>query len=286
MKTNLFILFFALFIAGPAFAQQGAQQFEKFNLQGYDEAGSKSWDVKGDTAQVEGDTVHINKVDANHYGEQKVNLTAEKGELNKASGNIHLEKDVVITAKDNGGQLKTDYLDWDKNKDLVKTDAPVVITNSQQGMTATGTGLEAHPNMQTAKMQEDVTVKVNNAETKDQTITITCDGPMELDQKNNKATFSKNVVAVQGDRTIKSDLMEVYFDPEAKTIKEAVCTGHVKSIQGGNSTDSEKAVYNGADQKLTLIGKPKLIMVTGGEGNKDILPSLKGKKAKKDTLPK
>lgn len=273
MKKTFFVLFVFLF-ALPAYAQQGAQQFEGFNLQGYTDAGTKAWDVKGDTAQVEGNLVNINNVDANHYGQQPVNLTAAKGQLNKENGSVHLERDVVITSQNGGGQIKTDYLDWDKNNDIVKTDAPVVITDPSQGLTATGTGLQAHPNLQTAQMQQDVTVTVKNQKAQIQTITITCDGPMTIDQLKNKATFNKNVVAVEASRTLKADLMEVYFDPVTNKIKEAVCTGHVQMIQGGNVTNSEKAVYNGADQTLTLVGQPKLIMMTGDKG---IMPALNNK---------
>lgn len=272
---RIFLILFLFFLTEVAvYAQQGAQQFEKFNLQGYTDSGAKSWDVKGDTAQVEGDIVQMQNVEANHYGEQPVNLTAQTGQLNKTSGNVHLEKDVVITAKDSGGTLTTDYLDWDKKNDLVKTDAAVVINDPSQGMTATGIGLKAHPNLQTAQMNEDVKVTVKNEKTQTQTIMITCDGPMEIDQKKSKATFTKNVVAVETDRTLKADLMEVFFDPVTNKIKEAVCTGNVQILQGGNVTFSEKAVYNGTDQTLTLVGRPKLIMETGGKG---IMPSLKEK---------
>ena len=260
-----------------AFAQQGAQQFEKFNLRGYTDSGAKSWDLKGDTAQIDGNMVNINNVDANHYGEQQVNLTAAKGKLNKDSGNVHLEKEVVITSQE-GSQLKTDHLDWEKNKDTVKTDAPVVITNSTQGMIATGVGLEAHPTLQTAQMKEDVKITVKNDKTQAQTVTITCDGPMEIDQKKNKATFTINVVAVETDRTLKTDLMEVFFDPDTHQIKEAICTGNVEMVQAGNVTHSQKAVYNGTDETLTLLGRPKLIMVTGDKG---MMPGLNDKKKDK-----
>ncbi len=266
--SGLLFLFFAL----PVCAQQGAQQFEKFNLQGYTDAGAKAWDVKGDTAHVDGNLVNINNVDANHYGQEPVNLTAAKGQINKENGNVHLEKDVVITAQ-KGSQLKTDYIDWEKGKNIVKTDAVVVITDPAQGMTASGVGLSAHPSLQTAQMQQDVKVTLKNDKSHDQTLTISCDGPMEIDQKKNKATFSKNVVAVQTDRTLKADLMEVFFDPVTNKIKQAVCTGHVQMIQAGNITNSEKAVYNGTDETLTLLGRPQLIMVTG---DKQMLPGLNG----------
>lgn len=261
-------------LAFPAYAQQGAQHFEGFNLQGLTDSGEKSWDIKGDTAQIEGSTVKIENVNANHYGEQEVNLTADKGQLDKDSGNVHLEDNVVITQKKDGGQLKTDYLDWDKNKDIVKTDAPVTITDPKQGLITTGKGLEAKPNLKVAQINEDVTLNVESKKPDVRKITITSDGPMKIDQKANKATFEKNVVAVDMDRTLKADLMEVFFDPVTNKIKEAICTGNVVIIQGGNTTHSEKAIYNGLDQTLTLVGRPKLILETQGEGS---MPSLKKK---------
>lgn len=253
-------------------AQEGAQQFEKFQLQGYTEGGAKAWDVKGDTADVKGSLIDLTNVDANHYGEQDVNLKAKKGQMDKESGNIHLEKDVVITSE-TGSQLTTDYLDWHKNDDLVTTEAIVTITDA--AMTAVGKGLEAHPGLKTAEMKEDVTVTVNTQPKNPdggQIVTITCDGPMEVDHKNSKATFNKNVVAVETDRILKADIMEIFFDPQSNQIKEAVCTGHVEIIQGGNTTHSDKAVYSGADQKLTLTGRPRLIMLMEG---KDAIPAFK-----------
>jgi len=280
MRLILTLILFFVTTAAPAGAQEGAQQFEKFNLQGYTDGGAKSWDVKGDTAQVEGDIVKMQNVEANHYGPpgQQVNLTAQSGQLNKTSGSVHLEKDVVITAQASGGTLTTDYLDWDKKNDLVKTDAAVKITDPSQGMTATGTGLKAHPNLQTAQMNEDVTVIVKDEKTQIQKVVITSDGPMEIDQKKSRATFSKNVVAIEADRTLKADLMEVFFDPVTNRIKEAVCTGNVQILQGGNVTHSDKAVYNATDQTLTLVGRPKLIMEMNG---KSLMPSLKDSKDKK-----
>jgi len=267
MKT-VFLILLALFAGGGADwarADNSGQQFQGFNLQGYTDDGKKAWVVNGDKADISGSDIKISNVDAESYGDEKVNLTAETGTINQTSGNIHLEKDVVITSE-RGAQLLTDSLDWSRNEDLVETNDDVVITN--QGLTATGKGMKARPGLKTAQIHEDVTVTMDTAPkaAEPKTVTITCDGPMVIDQAKAVATFEKNVVAVQEDQTLSADRMEVYFDEANQKIKEMICIGHVVIVRGENTTYAEKAVYNGAEQKLVLSGRPKLILVTEGSG--------------------
>lgn len=262
VMVGLLVLGFPLF----AFAQENAgQKMEGFNLEGFGENGQKAWDVKGTTADILGQKIEISDVDANHYGEKKVNLKAQKGTVDKASGDVVLEKDVVITA-DDGSQLKTDFLNWEKEKNTVSTDA--LVTLSDDKMTATGTGLKAQSEMKSAQLEKDVTVKVNvgQDEKAAQVVTITCDGPMEIDQRLNMATFNNNVVAEQEGRILKADRAEIYFDPDKKRIRQLVCIGHVVIQQGENVSYAERAVYNASDQKITLSGQPKLILFVEGEG--------------------
>lgn len=265
MKTIFLILLAPVIVlnAGGGRADDSGQQFQGFNLQGYTDEGKKAWVVNGDTADISGSDIKISNVDAESYGDEKVNLTAETGTIDRASGNIHLEKDVVITSE-RGAQLLTDSLDWSRNDDLVETNDDVVITN--QGLTATGKGMKARPGLKTAQIHEDVTVTVDTqpkaADAK--TVTITCDGPMVIDQAKALATFEKNVVAVQDDQTLTADRMEMYFDETNQKIKEMVCIGHVVIVRGENKTFAERAVYSGAERKLVLSGRPKLILVTEG----------------------
>ena len=146
----------------------------------------------------------------------------------------------------------------------MKTNDDVLITDDEKGLTVTGTGMEAHPGLQNAQLKEDVTVRVNTAAAKEDPsyVTITSDGPMTLDQAQSMAVFEKNVVAFQGGKTLKADRMEVYFDNAKSTIKEMICLGNVEIVQGENQTFADKAVYNATNQKLTLSGRPKLIMNT------------------------
>ena len=269
----VFTMFF-LFVAKPALAlieesDNAEQQFEGFNMQGYDDDGNKSWDLTGRTADIDGGKVHLSDVNANAYGDQNVNVTSEVGVFDQTSGDVYLEKDVIITGQD-GGQLLTDSLDWSKENDLVRTDDEILITDDQ--FTVTGMGMEAKPGLKHATIHEDVTVRVNVEDKNAQepvgdpkTVTITCDGPVEMDQGNGMAVFNNNVFAIQEDKTLKADKMEIKFDEEMKQIDKMICIGNVEIVQGNNKTLAEKAVYDGKTQKLTLLGRPKLILVTEGD---------------------
>lgn len=252
--------------AGPLTVQasEPGQQFQGFNLQGYNEEGGKAWVVNGNKADIVGREIRISDVDAESYGEQKINLTAQTGLIDQISGNIQLERDVVITSE-RGAQMMTDSLEWRRQEDLVRTEDPVVITD--EGLKVTGTGLEAKPGLKTAQIHEDVMVMMDTDPKPEvtSTVTITCDGPMVIDQAQSLATFEQNVVAVQNDQTLKADRMEIYFDEEKKQIQKMICLGHVVIVRGENKSFADKAIYDGAVKKLTLSGRPKLILMTEGD---------------------
>jgi len=249
-----------------ASAQDMAQQVNGFTLEGFDETGERAWEVNGDTANIVGNTITISNVDANAYGEQDVNLKAKQGEIDKESGDVHLQQDVVITTAD-GSQLKTDSLHWEKATNEVTTPDPAQIID--KGMTATGIGLKANPELKTAQLEKNVAVEVeaeSDVEGGVQEIVITCDGPMELDQLTHTATLRENVKAVRGEETLRADVVEVHFDPQTKKIVTIICTDNVSVQRGENISYADKAVYNAADQKVIFVGRPKLIMTTDEGG--------------------
>ena len=265
-KIKIFIIFGLTFLlsAGWLSAEDPEQKFQGFNLQGYDDSGEKAWNVNGDTADIVGSEIILSNVDANTFGDQKMNVTAKTGTVDQISGKMHLEDDVVVTSED-GKQLMTDSLDWNRMEDLVTTEDDVVITDER--MMATGTGMKARPGLKTAEIRKDVTVMIETDPEKkeeSQTITITSDGPMIINQAESVAMFEDNVVAVQEDQTLKADRMEVYFDKEMTGIKKMVCLGNVEIEKGENKSFAKKAVYDAVDQKLTLSGSPKLILLTEG----------------------
>ncbi len=253
------------------------QEFEGFNLNGYTDGGAKSWEINGDKANISDEKVKITNVNANSYGEQNVNLKSKKGSIDKASGNVHLEKDVVITSEQ-GAQMTTDTLNWNRKDNLVSTDDSVEIKD--ESLKITGKGMVAQPDLKTASIHENVKADVSgsSAAGADQNISITSDGPMEMDQLKQVVIFNENVVAteVSTGRELKADKMEVYFDQQAKSIKKLVCIGNVSVHQGENISYSDQLVYDAITQKMTLSGKPKLVfdLKSQGSSGKNIFKGL------------
>ena len=138
----------------PSQSAAASQQLQGFNLNGYDNNGDKTWDVNGTKADISDTNIQITNVDANFYGKQQANLTADHGTINKVNGNVHLKDNVVVTSQDRGTQMTTDTLDWNRNKDLVTTQDPVKIMD-HQGV-VTGQGMSAHPNLKKAQINRHV----------------------------------------------------------------------------------------------------------------------------------
>jgi LPS export ABC transporter protein LptC len=247
-----------------------SQQLQGFNLNGYNNNGEKAWDVNGTKADITDSNIQITNVDANAYGSQQTNLTADHGTIDKTNGNVHLQDNVVITSKDRGTQMTTDTLDWNRNKDLVSTQDPVKIVDQQGEIT--GDGLTAHPNLKKAQINKNVKAKVHTqpqGEPDDQIITVTSDGPMQMNDTAMYAVFNTHVVAVEAStgRELHCDKMEIWFNQATKKIKKALCTGHVKAVQGPNVSFADQMIYDGESQVLTMIGRPKIIFDAGdGKG--------------------
>src|ERR1039457_3668158 len=115
--------------------------------------------------------------------------------------------------------MTTDTLNWNRNKDLVSTQDPVKIVD-EQGV-VTGQGMSAHPNLKKAKINKNVKAVMNTkpkGQVEDQTITITSDGPMQMDQVKMYAVFNTHVVAVEAStgRELHSDKMEIWIDDKSK----------------------------------------------------------------------
>ena len=272
-----FIFFILCLVPVRLWAEDAAppQQLEGFNLNGYTPTGKKAWEVNGDKANITDEKINIDKVNANFYDpKQNANLTSRTGVINKTNGDIHLQDDVVITAQ-RGTKMTTDSLDWSRNNDLVSTKDPVKIVDEQG--TVTGTGLTGHPNLRTAQLNQDVKAIMNLKPTKTlaktapaQTVQITCDGPMQMDQTKMYAIFHDHVVAVEAStgRELHADEMKVWFDDKNKKIKKVICTGHVSVIQGTNASYADQMTYNGDDGTLVMTGRPKLIFDAGeSKGN-------------------
>lgn len=292
-KTKLIILFFLVFLnfnaaAVAEGAQEADQQIMDFSLAGFGEKGKKTWDIAGKSADISTDVIKLKDVVGNFYGQQEdVNLLADRGDFNKHEALLHLEDNVVITTS-TGAKLTTDSLDWDRKKKFVSTNDLVNI--EKENLTAVSSGATGNPDLNKMTLEKDVTVQITPAQDKNKKdeapkdkIVIICDGPVQIDYAKNVAVFNNNVKVDKEDFQIYSDVMEVYFiskpkeekeDSEALTsgimgssIDKIISRGNVKIIRGDNTSYSDEAVYNSADKKITLTGRPKLILYSAEEMN-------------------
>ena len=285
-KTILLIFLTVLiFCVAGVFAQEqnateADQQINDFSLAGYGEKGKKSWDLSGKSAYIFTDVIKLKDVIGNLYGkEEDIRLTAERGDFNKADGKVHLEENVVITTS-GGAKLTTDSLDWDRKNQLVTS--PDIVNIQRENMITVALGAKGEPGLKNIVLEKDVKVNINpvNSAQEKEKIIITCDGPLEIDYEKNIAAFNNNVKVERTDSTIYSDKMDVYFlqankeDKEAKDagqakespelmgtkIEKIIARGNVKIVRGENTSYSEEAIYTASDKKITLTGRPKLII--------------------------
>ena len=92
-------------------------------------------------------------------------------------------------------------------------------------------------------------------------IDITSDS-VEANQKQNKVTFTGNVVAKQGDATLYSNTLVILYDPDTKKLKEMIAIGNVKIVQSERRATSQKATFHQDENKAILDGD---VVVREGE---------------------
>ena len=57
-----------------------------------------------------------------------------------------------------------------------------------------------------------------------------------------------------------ADTMEAFFDFKNKKVIRIRSTGNVKIVKGENTSYSDEAVYSAVDKKMTLTGRPRLVI--------------------------
>jgi len=198
-----------------------------FNLEGLTERGVKKWDVKGDSAEaISENRVKMDNVVASAYGEEAdAVITADNGVYDRTKNNVVLEKNVHATI------------------------------NATQGFT--GDFVEGSSKIKDDGAKPDA---AKGGKPKKSKTVITCDGEVQFDYEKNQAYFLKNVKVVSEDGTIDADKITVYLDPATRRLKEIVADGNVTIVRGDNTTFSQKASYSETDKKVTLSGRPKLIL--------------------------
>jgi len=272
VRTLLVVLFIFLSAAiSSAVPQQPEQTISDFNLSGFGEGGRKTWEIHGESADIFSDEIYLKDFVGTLYGQEKIILTAQKGNFNKVQNKVHLQDNVVISTE-SGARLTTDYLDWDRNTSLVTTEAPVDI--KKDNIVTTGVGIKGDTNLKEVDLKKDVKLEINNKKNK---IVITCTGPLSINYADNTAVFNKDVFADDGQSQMYADSMEVFFEisqsdkssgsfgGKSGKIKKIIARGNVKIVRQDNVSFSDEAIYNADDKTITLSGKPKLIIYSTEE---------------------
>ena len=249
-----------------------AQQMSGFTLTGYRPDGSRQWVLNGEGASVDDNIVTILRPDAIGYDPQRTAyLTAGAAEVNQTNRHVRMEHEVTIHTAD-GLWLTTQVLHWLPDDNRVATDLPVRIETDH--MLLRGRGLNGFTQLKHATIEKHIELVLNpsdhdrpaptdlpagKAGTGKQ-VTITCDGPLVFDYENNIATFEENVHVQDPGGDLYSDKLVAYMGDTTHTIRYAEAIGRVRILQNQNTALSERAVYEPAIGKITLVGRPSLVV--------------------------
>ena len=246
--------------------EEAGQKVDGFSLVQYEESGGKRWELKGKSADVEEGHVKIEEISAVAFGEEtSFKLKARQGDFDREKNLVHLENNVVVKTTD-GTALTTDSLDWDAGTRDVFTDEEVTIKKSD--FQVNGKGAEVNLEAKTAELKKDVTANIKSVETDIlrsahdaiRNTVITCDGPLDINYKKNKATFQNNVEVKDSQGNILADRIDVYFTKDMHRIRCVVARENVKIVNGENVTYSEKAIYLVDQGRVILPKRPKLVI--------------------------
>lgn len=243
--------------AGPAAANDAVSVF---TLVGHTETGRKKWEIQGQTADLLGEVVQLAPVAAKSFGKVEVALTARQGRYHKATEDVYLKKEVVVTTSD-GIRLDTDSLKWVARQEFGRTWDRVRVT--QSGMTVTGLGGIAFPKLKRVRMERKVVVAL---EGKEGMTVVTCDGPMEVDYGRRKARFWRNVWVRDLQGFIRSDRMDLLLHPKENRIQEARFWGHVRIDRENQRATAQRAIWWGFPKRTRLMGHTRMVVLAGEVG--------------------
>jgi LPS export ABC transporter protein LptC len=228
------------------------QNVMSFSIEGRSPKGARQWHLNGDSAQIVGEDIYLDKLSAVAYSDESViNLSSDSGVYRRAAGEVELIGNVRVFS---GTEftLVTDKARWSQENKEIFTDETVDI--SREGMSAVGKGGRANSDEKWARLNCDVRVSIE-PNTK-----IRSDGPLEVRYEDNVAVFRDNVVVDDAEGRLAADVLTVEFDPETKQLSRVTAEGNVKVKKGNNYTLSEKAVYTDGTKSAELFGRPRIII--------------------------
>ncbi len=269
LKNFKIAVLLVLFFTSPCIAEEKKepvqQEVKDFSFVQYQEGGNQKWKMNGRSAEVMDNKVNIEYLSALSFGQGTIlKLRSKEGIFDKGENIVHLNDNVIMASTD-GTKLTTDHLVWNAETKNISTDASVNI--KRPDMEITGTGGNFDMEGKTAELKQDISAKLVSGESvamgplagNNQT-TITCDGPLELNYKQNRAFFHGNVKVEDSKGHILADRIDVYFNAQTRRVKLVIARGNVRIVNGENITYSEKAIYLVDQARVILPNRPKLVI--------------------------
>jgi len=186
----------------------------------------------------------------------KVKFQSKKAKFK--DGRIEMKNNVKIETE-RGLSLDTDFLVWDKKKDLIHTNNTVNLKKDKD-LEITGKGFEASTVLKKASLEKNVVVTIKEDKKRRDYVMVTCDGPLEIDYEKGRAIFYNNVKVNQKESQLFSDKATMYFDAKDKKLIKIVAEGNVRIIRGENTSFSQKATYFAQTKRVVLEGSPRLVV--------------------------
>ena len=244
------------------------QSMTGFQLAGYEPSGGKRWDLVGKGAVLEGDIVTIREPHATAYEPGRTAwLTAAVAAMRQSDRHVRMEHDVTVHTSD-GLWFTSPVVHWIPDYEQVVTDQPIRMESDH--MLLRGRGLRGLAHLKQATVLEDVELVLNPSEqttaeaAKTGHVRITCDGPLSFDYENDIAVFENNVHVEDPSGDLYSDKLVAYMNRSPRTIRYAEASGKVRILQNHNTAAGERAVYEPSKGKITLVGKPSLLIYPDG----------------------
>ena len=236
-----------------------------FSFSKYTTAGNKEIEIEGDSADVFTKNVILKNVIAKAYAEESpVTITADRGNIDKTTSKVRLEKNVVAITE-NGTRLLTETLDILPGKKSLETRAQAEV--KRDNISIEGLGAQGDSRLKKVKFKKKVTVVVKNPESKSGVPTvITCDGPLVVDYEKNIARFHDNVLAEDERGKLRADLMDVYYDKKSRRVSKIVAVGNVVvENNDGNQTFSDNVTYLAEEGRIILGGDTEALYKEGSK---------------------
>jgi LPS export ABC transporter protein LptC len=213
--------------------------------------GTVDWEIRGTTGKkyIDKPLVEIEQMEGEYKPKAgtRVRFKGSKGSMDteKETGTV---EDVSIIYNDDY-TLTTKYLDFDFQKGVTNTRAPVTIAGSQ--LTLMGVGLTANTREETIRIERNVTGFI---ETRKGKFRFAADTFIYY-MKDNRYLLDGNAMMSGEDMKVNCSKLYIYTDGE--DLEKVDARGKVRLFSKGSVAKSEQAVYHFKDGKGTSAIAPK-----------------------------